>query len=261
MAGQLAPPVPPPPTSIRPAPATSKKVIWKRWWFRVIVVLVVAIVAAASGEEPPASAPAPQPSQAAEPDTATVPRVEGATVEQATRALERLRIDVEVSVRRQFSTKPARTVLAQTPAAGVVLSDGSLVELTIARPLPRVPNVVGLSMTAARNALREEGFGVAVRRVASDSAKDTVLSQSPAAGVRVRPSGSVTLSVSKPAPQPPVNNEGDCTSGYSPCLPLASDYDCAGGSGDGPEYVYGTVSVTGSDPYGLDSDGDGDGCE
>lgn len=54
---------------------------------------------------------------------------------------------------------------------------------------------------------------------------------------------------------------GACTPGYSPSLPPASDYDCAGGSGNGPEYVYGTVIVTGSDPYGLDADNDGVGCE
>lgn len=53
---------------------------------------------------------------------------------------------------------------------------------------------------------------------------------------------------------------GDCTPGYSPCLPPASDYDCQGGTGDGPEYT-GRVQVTGSDPYDLDSDGNGVGCE
>jgi hypothetical protein len=53
----------------------------------------------------------------------------------------------------------------------------------------------------------------------------------------------------------------DCTPGYSPCIPPGPDVDCAGGSGDGPRYVYGPVRVTGSDPYGLDSDNDGWGCE
>lgn len=58
------------------------------------------------------------------------------------------------------------------------------------------------------------------------------------------------------------HNKGKhCKKGYKPCLHPASDYDCAGGSGDGPKYVYGTVKVTGSDPYGLDSDNDGIGCE
>lgn len=51
-----------------------------------------------------------------------------------------------------------------------------------------------------------------------------------------------------------------CTRGYIPCLHPASDYDCAGGSGNGPRYT-GQVRVTGSDPYGLDSDNDGLGCE
>jgi endonuclease YncB( thermonuclease family) len=39
-----------------------------------------------------------------------------------------------------------------------------------------------------------------------------------------------------------------------------SDYDCAGGSGDGPGYT-GPVRVVGPDVYRLDSDGDGYGCE
>jgi hypothetical protein len=52
-----------------------------------------------------------------------------------------------------------------------------------------------------------------------------------------------------------------CNPNYGGCLdPYASDYDCAGGSGDGPEYT-GTVEVIGYDEYGLDEDGDGIGCE
>jgi hypothetical protein len=39
-----------------------------------------------------------------------------------------------------------------------------------------------------------------------------------------------------------------------------SDYDCAGGSGDGPLYT-GAVRVIGQDVYGLDRDGDGYACE
>jgi hypothetical protein len=34
-----------------------------------------------------------------------------------------------------------------------------------------------------------------------------------------------------------------------------------GGSGNGPKYVEGPVRVTGSDPYRLDADHDGIGCE
>jgi hypothetical protein len=53
----------------------------------------------------------------------------------------------------------------------------------------------------------------------------------------------------------------ECNPNYSGCLdPYASDYDCEGGSGDGPLYT-GTVEVIGYDEYGLDDDGDGIGCD
>lgn len=42
---------------------------------------------------------------------------------------------------------------------------------------------------------------------------------------------------------------------------VGGDYDCAGGSGNGPNYVDGPIHVGSSDPYGLDADGDGIGCE
>jgi len=52
-----------------------------------------------------------------------------------------------------------------------------------------------------------------------------------------------------------------CNPNYSGCLdPYASDYDCLGGSGDGPEYT-GTVEVIGYDEYELDDDSDGIGCD
>ena len=39
------------------------------------------------------------------------------------------------------------------------------------------------------------------------------------------------------------------------------DYDCAGGSGNGPNYVSGPIRVRSPDPFRLDADGDGVGCE
>jgi hypothetical protein len=56
---------------------------------------------------------------------------------------------------------------------------------------------------------------------------------------------------------------GACDPNYKgACLSAnATDYDCASGSGNGPKYVNGPVQVVGSDPYGLDGDGNGVGCE
>lgn len=53
----------------------------------------------------------------------------------------------------------------------------------------------------------------------------------------------------------------ECDPNYTPCVPIASDVDCAGGKGNGPAYVKGPVRVIGRDIYGLDRDGDGIGCE
>lgn len=54
-----------------------------------------------------------------------------------------------------------------------------------------------------------------------------------------------------------------CDPNYSgACVPIASDVDCSGGSGNGPAYVRGPVYIVGEDIYGLDgNDNDGIGCE
>ena len=65
------------------------------------------------------------------------------------------------------------------------------------------------------------------------------------------------LPTQKPNPTP----KSGCDPNYSGCVPIASDVDCAGGSGNGPAYVRGPVNVIGSDIYGLDRDGNGIGCE
>ena len=63
------------------------------------------------------------------------------------------------------------------------------------------------------------------------------------------------------APKKPATSL-NCDSNYSgACVPVASDVDCGGGSGNGPEYLYETATVVGSDIYDLDRDGDGLACE
>ena len=54
----------------------------------------------------------------------------------------------------------------------------------------------------------------------------------------------------------------DCDPNYEgACLdPDAYDYDCVGGSGDGPKYT-GEVYVVGDDHFDLDRDGDAVACE
>jgi endonuclease YncB( thermonuclease family) len=64
------------------------------------------------------------------------------------------------------------------------------------------------------------------------------------------------FSCPKPAPAPQLlaGGGGACAPGYSPCVPpYPPDVDCAD--------VNGPIMVTGSDPHGLDGDGDGVACE
>lgn len=50
------------------------------------------------------------------------------------------------------------------------------------------------------------------------------------------------------------DSNGDCHPSYDPCVPNVSyDLDC--------DDLSGPYSVTGADEYGLDADGDGQGCE
>lgn len=59
-----------------------------------------------------------------------------------------------------------------------------------------------------------------------------------------------------------VAQTSQCDPNYSgACVPIASDVDCLGGSGNGPAYVKGPVYVIGKDIYRLDNDGNGIGCE
>lgn len=69
-----------------------------------------------------------------------------------------------------------------------------------------------------------------------------------------KPVGRIVVVGTKPARSCDPNYNGAC-------VPIASDVDCAGGSGDGPGYVSGPVRVIGDDIYDLDRDGDGIACD
>lgn len=190
-----------------------------------------------------------------------VPHIKGRTLHQARRNLKSAGLQIGHVSKRPSRAKPG-TLLSQSVATGSKLKRGSKVAVVVAVPLPRVPSVVGQSSRPAVKELRKAGFAVAkTHRTTSRGRSGVVLSQSPAVGVRVRPTATVTITIAHVVRERTVSQPSNCTPGYSPCLPPAYDYDCAGGSGDGPKYAVGPIRVTGSDPYGLDSDGDGFGCE
>ena len=213
----------------------------------------------------PSASPSPSPSRS--PSMARVPAVEGLGLGEAKRALHAAGLEVG-EVDRQPSSKTKGTVLQQGVADGRKVKPGSSVPLVVAAPLPRVPSVIGKSEASAIRNLKNAGFKVKTTTQTRTSGQDgVVLSQSPRGGTRAKPKSVVRIVISnvqrkpEPDPEPDTDASRNCTPGYSPCLPPASDYDCAGGTGNGPKYAYGPIIVTGSDPYDLDANNDGVGCE
>ncbi|SMC52841.1 hypothetical protein SAMN05661093_00384 [Kibdelosporangium aridum] len=72
---------------------------------------------------------------------------------------------------------------------------------------------------------------------------------------------STTTKQAPPPPPVPEEPAQNCHPNYEPCVPVARDVDCKGGSGNGPEYVDGPIRVIGKDVYGLDDNKNGIGCE
>lgn len=201
----------------------------------------------------------PGPTATPTPELVSVPDLTGLGRADAVAALKAVGLAVG-SVSRSPSGGAPNVVIGQGVGSGARVQPGSTVDVVIATPLPEIPDVVGLSKSVAVSRLSAAGFTATISTTPTTSGPDTVvLGQEPKASVRAARGSAVHLTVAElhNAPQLASN----CTPGYSPCLPPASDYDCAGGSGNGPEYVAGPVKVTGSDPYGLDADHDGVGCE
>lgn len=139
------------------------------------------------------------------------------------------------------------------------LPDGEFVNLALAREgyadlLTVGPNVahsarIQAAVTEAREANR--GLWSACRTTTTTVAVSTSVTTP---RTTQRPTPTTTT-------EPPASD--DCHPSYSgACVPIASDVDCGGGSGNGPAYVYAKrFEVIGPDEYGLDRDGDGVACE
>jgi beta-lactam-binding protein with PASTA domain len=167
---------------------------------------------------------------------------------------------------------PAPTTTLSLPTVATTLATTSTASPTTIEKVT-VPRVVGLRLARAKARLADQGLTAKVTyRPTSRSPAGTVISQSRRAGADALPDTAISLVVAKaplppptapPAP-PPTAPPRDCHPSYPDvCLrPDAPDYDCEGGSGNGPYYVSGPLRVLPPDPFELDgNDNDGWGCE
>jgi serine/threonine-protein kinase len=122
-------------------------------------------------------------------------------------AQQRLRNEgFEVVPVRDNSDRPRNTVIGQDPEAGTTVDDGSRVTITVSDgpSITEVPDVVGDTRDEAHRALREAGFGVDEKRVASDKVRvDRVVAQTPDGGLFER-GKAVTIEVSSGPERLPV---------------------------------------------------------
>ena len=113
---------------------------------------------------------------------------------------------------------------------------------------------------AAKAAADKDAADKAAAEAAARQAAETKAAQDAAAKAAAEAAAKAAAPPA-PAAQPVPGTNPGCDPNYSGCVPIASDVDCAGGSGNGPAYVRGPVQVIGRDIYGLDADHDGVGCE
>ena len=92
----------------------------------------------------------------------------------------------------------------------------------------------------------------------------SVLTDAPAPPLPVEPPTTDPVPIepapSEPTLAPPAGN--NCDPAY-PDVCLADgvgDWDCAGGNGNGPNYIKGPIRVRPPDPFKLDGNGDGTAC-
>jgi len=111
------------------------------------------------------------------------------------------------SVQEPSDSVPGGKVIRTDPAAGATAEGGSTVTMVVSSgPKPvAVPNVEGLTESAARDALQTAGFLQSVKYVDLQIPAEQagrVISQSPVAGTPLAKGSTVTITVSRAAPPP-----------------------------------------------------------
>jgi hypothetical protein len=149
-------------------------------------------------------------------------------------------------------------VVDQSPFPGVAIGEGDavldVVKTDETSQCTSAPPTSGTATTLASRASAPPNTTVALMTTLPPA---TVPTTSSPTTTRPPPRPTTTIAILTLLPQQ------DCDPNYSgACVPIASDVDCAGGSGNGPAYVQGPVHVVGADIYDLDgNDNDGIGCE
>ena len=149
------------------------------------------------------------------PESDTMPNLDDVPEEQAKKQLEDAGYTVTVE-RASSSNTDKGCVMMTSPRKGEPVQKGQNIIITISTGPAQneVPNVIGKTEGAAKDAIENAGFSVgSIDRVTSDQAAGTVIGQDPGAGASLEGGKKVSLTVSDgPAqtePEPPANPDPD----------------------------------------------------
>lgn len=165
-------------------PVPPRSPWWRRWWpwwlvaVGVLVAVAVAVIVIVVVRSAPVS----------------VPSVVGLSKQQAQTVLTAHHLKVGSVTRKFDANHQDGNVTAQNPSAGTKAKRAAAVDLTIAENA-KVPNVVGMQLSAASNKLTQQGFKVDVAAGSPSATPGTVLAVNPAPGTPVAKGSSVTIIV------------------------------------------------------------------
>ncbi|MCL2632025.1 MAG: Stk1 family PASTA domain-containing Ser/Thr kinase [Coriobacteriia bacterium] len=140
-------------------------------------------------------------------ESTTVPSVVNEQINDAERILFDSGFEVGTVTREFSDTVPKDYVIRQSPTSGTTQTKGTKINLTVSDGPDKVavPNVIGMSVSSATNALNSANLRVDIQYVETTSSSDVglVLDCSPYVGTKVDKNSTVTIFVGKEPPPPP----------------------------------------------------------
>ena len=148
------------------------------------------------------------------PSQVTIPNLDGFSFNQAKTLLEGDQFKLKVKKEDQDSDLTAGQVINSDPPAGTSVDVGSDVTVKVSRGQVTVPNLVGMDVEDAQDALDDLKLKYTTKEdPASPEPNDTVTAQSIAANEKVPPGTSIELTVSGKAAEPSTDADGAADAG------------------------------------------------
>lgn len=135
------------------------------------------------------------------PDAVAIPDLKGKTVDEATQLLSDLGLKVGTVTKQDDPNTQEGQIISSDPGSGASATPGSKVNLVVGSGKVKVPNLVGLTLSEAQQALSDAGLQPDTQFQQTDAVPENqVLSQTPKQGTSVDAGSTVKIVVAQKAP-------------------------------------------------------------